>query len=372
MKQPNRLMIILASIILAPFYSVLSTTALGQNLKAPEEYFRRGLQRINKRDPEGAFQDFSQVIDLMSHPYKSSNSSEAEAGQRIRVIDPRLAVVFNNRGVSLFLQKQFSAAIVDFDTALSLNPRLPEAWHNRGNAKRESGRPAEALRDFQRALELDPRNAGTWLLEGMIRFELNQFQAALTDLDTSISLSSKQTEAFNTRGLVLHRLGRLTAALEDFQQALRLDANSVAALNNRGNLYKSLGQYAAAKADFDRAVQLDPRQPEIWNNRAGLKAAEGDLQGALEDYHQAVYLKPSALILTNRGLIYQALTQYAAAIADYDEALKTDPDFEMARTCRQRLLEVLSRRKFQKEISESTGSSRITLPAISPDCLISP
>ena len=58
------------------------------------------------------------------------------------------------------------------------------------------------------------------------------------------------------------------------------------------------------------------------------KANLEQYEAAIEDYDEAIRLEPDyATTYHNRGLAKDALGQYEAAIADYDEAIRLNPDY---------------------------------------------
>lgn len=99
----------------------------------------------------------------------------------------------------------------------------------------------------------------------------------------------------------------------------------------RGEAYAALGDYARAVANFDRA----PAQPFIYNSRCWWRAVanvelatarqncDDALAGAADDLQRADYLD-------SRGLVNLREEKWAEAWADYDAAVRLNPDFAHA------------------------------------------
>ena len=61
-----------------------------------------------------------------------------------------------NRGIAKSELSDHTAAIADYDRAISINPNYALAYNNRGNAKRDLGDPAAAIADYDRAISIVP------------------------------------------------------------------------------------------------------------------------------------------------------------------------------------------------------------------------
>ncbi|XP_076036687.1 uncharacterized protein LOC143022403 [Oratosquilla oratoria] len=69
-----------------------------------------------------------------------------------------VALAYNNRGHSLYMQVFFEEANTDYTRALQLDPNLAVAYYNRATIRYRLGSPEEALVDLKEALRLDPTN----------------------------------------------------------------------------------------------------------------------------------------------------------------------------------------------------------------------
>src|SRR5215467_3969259 len=66
----------------------------------------------------------------------------------------------------------------------------------------------------------------------------------------------------------------------------------------------------------------------VYNNRGYAWSRKGDATRAIADYDQAIRLDPqSILALNNRGDAYSGQGHYDKAIADFDRVLWIDPDY---------------------------------------------
>ena len=364
-----------------------------------------------------------------------------------------LAMVLQNRGNAHWTNGDLAAAIADYDAAVRIDEDLRDAliasggqaaWSgplrndlarvlaNRGNAHQNNGDLAAAIADYDAAVRIreDLRDAliasgGQAAWSGPLRNDLamvlanrgnahqdsGDLAAAIADLDAAVHIREDLRDALiasggqaawsgplrndlagvlQNRGIAHADNGDLAAAIADYDAAVRIredlrDAliagggqaawsgplrNDLAAvLQNRGIAHKDNGDLAAAIADFDAAVRIgeDLRDALIasggqaaWSgplrndlarvlqNRGNAHKDKGDLAAAIADFDAAVRIREDlrdALIasggqaawsgplrndlagtLQNRGLAHANNGDLAAAIADYDAAVRIRED----------------------------------------------
>jgi tetratricopeptide (TPR) repeat protein len=72
------------------------------------------------------------------------------------MLNPEMAISYNNRGNSYGNLDQLQKAVEDFDRAIRLDPRFALAYYNRALAYNFLGRDAAAKRDADRSADLVP------------------------------------------------------------------------------------------------------------------------------------------------------------------------------------------------------------------------
>jgi tetratricopeptide (TPR) repeat protein len=81
-----------------------------------------------------------------------------------------------------------------------------------------------------------------------------------------------------------------------------------------------------AKMDF-LVENLYPNQPRAWYSRALIYAAQGNFESAIADYDEALRLNPEyTSAYNNRGSAKHMLGDLDGAIADFNEVLRLDPE----------------------------------------------
>jgi len=148
--------------------------------------------------------------------------------------------------------------------------------------------------------------------------------------------------ALRFRATVERERGESGVAIEWFDQAIKLEPINAEGYSGRGSAYvadyrKSMSRKDLKDlgiADFNKALELDPKQADAILELVMLKQ---DSMGSgylslIPEYNRAIEIfrarnnpRSLARALSKRGSAYSLSTKYNEAIADYTEALKTDP-----------------------------------------------
>ncbi len=176
--------------------------------------------------------------------------------------------------------------------------------------------------------------------EAMTHYSAHEYQAELADLNQALELDPNHTEALFSRGCLydggLPMVGRDYAkAVADYSRLLDLDPRDCSALHNRARCYEQLRQPDKALADYTRIIEGDTdfsrvskeKQLALDHHYRGRVYQENkkDYARAVADYNEALRLDPerakpgadSCRIVLRRGQAYQALKEYGKAQEDY-------------------------------------------------------
>lgn len=144
--------------------------------------------------------------------------------------------------------------------------------------------------------------AQTLVTRGLAREALSRPKDAYDDFTYALSLHAlpvgEIARARFDRGVVLEELNRPEEAIADYTAAINLERRFAAALNNRANVYRRLGRLDEAMADYNASLASGNAQPEYP--------------------------------LYGLGQISEALGRGDAARGYYQQALATNPHFDLA------------------------------------------
>ena len=146
-------------------------------------------------------------------------------------------------------------------------------------------------------------------------------ERAIQDYGQAIKLNAKFAAAYNNRGVAYDHKGDYDRAIQDYEQAIKLKPSAEGHFN-RGNAHLAKSQYDHAIDDYNQAIKLKADFAAAFDNRCWARAVVGILKQALADCNEALRLMPNnAATLDSRGFVFLKMTQFDAAVSDYDAAL---------------------------------------------------
>src|SRR5205814_7146076 len=95
----------------------------------------------------------------------------------------------------------------------------------------------------------------------------------------------------------------------------------------RGFAEIGLTDWDKAIADFTAVIQKDPNDAQAYERRAFAQRSQKKFNEAIADYSKSLDLKQDADVFAKRGYTYVTYLQdYEKGIADYEQALKINPN----------------------------------------------
>jgi tetratricopeptide (TPR) repeat protein len=211
----------------------------------------------------------------------------------------------------------------------------------RGMAEISRGELAQAIADLTHACGLEPADAECRLQRGLAYWRSSQPEPALADFNAAIQRRPGDFEAYLARAQ-LEMARQPSAAEADLDLVDRLAPPQADLRLRLARLYGVAGEYAGAVHQYDIWIDYHPadiRLSDALSGRCGSEAAANVVvDRALDDCNTALRLvrkagtaSAAALIISNRGLVYLRRGRLDSALADFQAALKLQPEFPLAR-----------------------------------------
>jgi len=276
----------------------------------PEVYARRGRERVDAGDLQGAQVAFEQAVKL----------------------DPENAGHWNDLGTVYAKRGSLESAEAALKKAAELWPENPEGPYNLGRLYTDMHRAQQAQAAYREALK---RDAG--------------FGPAVSNLAAQYLAQGDASEAISVLGKALDRdaanpdhslnLGNAYLVQRDFGEAEAaythaqdVAPRSAAARMGLGNVALARGDTAGAVAHYTHAATLNPEDPAPHVNLGSVSMAQGRLEEAIDNYQQAMGMAPQDPdIHLNLAVLYYKSQQYEEALGYCQTILERVPDFFRAR-----------------------------------------
>lgn len=176
----------------------------------------------------------------------------------------------------------------------------------------------DAIPLFDESLRLNPNNAQAYNGRGFARLLLKEYVPAIRDFDEALRLNPQYTNAQWNRSVAIRESSRAGSTAQNVtpKKAEPPKAASQPVVN--------VSQPVA------KAPQPAVKAFDLWQNGRKL-IAEGKYQNAVEQFDEAIRRDASfAQAYNARGFAWLLLRQYQRALADFEVALKIEPQYENA------------------------------------------
>jgi len=141
---------------------------IGESILNSEDYYNKGVDKVQVNDFKGAIVEFNMAIKL----------------------NPSFTAAYYNRGTANFKLQDYKSAIDDFTKAIKINPDLMQPYYNRGLAKFKLEDYQGAWGDFNKAIKFNPDYADAYLNRGLMEILLGKKESGCVDLNKASSLGS--------------------------------------------------------------------------------------------------------------------------------------------------------------------------------------
>ena len=236
-------------------------------------------------------------------------------GQPATEVDDPSALA--RRAAASAARGDYAAALADLDRAIAAAPTNPQFFLHRAEARLGAYKRDAGSKDADRRELID------------VTLATAPPAAALADLDQALKLDPEFSEALLLRGYIRLRQGDLGKADADFQKAQSAAPDKPQLGLQIASIYGSAARFEQAVAHYDAWIAANPKSfliSEALNGRCWARALWGrQLDEALADCDQALKKGRLAGVLDSRGMVRLRRGEFAAAVADYDAALKLQP-----------------------------------------------
>lgn len=210
-------------------------------------------------------------------------------------------------------------------------------WSDLCNLQADSGKYEEALASCEQAILLRPKDPVIWADHSGVLLQMKKYPEAIVSAEKSLGFNPKTSLALAYQCMAFAALGRTEEGLDRCTEALRVDGNwgkrspSLAWIN-RGLILSQINQNDQALIAFERALLLNPKDAQAQAYRCNILSKLGKQDAAISACDQAITgegagnEQTTALALAHRAGANRQLNQLTTAVADYDRAIRLNPN----------------------------------------------
>ncbi len=194
-----------------------------------------------------------------------------------------------DHGIKLNDSTLVKDAILDFNSAISIDLEFVIAYQERAAAHEFLGQFQKAISDYEMGLELEPNNTELSTNLGVTYGKIRDYEKAIEYFDFSIETNPNEPSAYCNRGLAKYYNKDNEGALLDYAKSIELDEDtkSYRAFLNRAMLYNFIGKIELAINDINTAIERNPNIPNLYYTRAGYYLRINKKEEACSDFQYA-------------------------------------------------------------------------------------
>jgi tetratricopeptide (TPR) repeat protein len=240
-------------------------------------------------------------------------------------------------GVELFNAGQLPDASDAFVKVLSLDRAHAASLLYLARIAGAQGDAARAMSQVEASLANEPKDPEAIRLKVSLLRQQKRYDDALRFIDDSSARFTGAEEQEKKKGFLTDRLeilnerGDYLAVLKDGKAVLFLDPTNADAMRELGRAYLGLKRPGLARYVFKNALEIKP-DARIYYFLGNLENDDGDYKLALANYQQAVDTDPTlAAAFNNLAILNQKAGNHPEAIKNLTRALELRPSWDRTR-----------------------------------------
>lgn len=182
-------------------------------------------------------------------------------------------------------------ALTTLDKVLQRDPQNAEAFYMAGRVALDKGDTINAIGSLQKSVKIDADNADAWFFLGRIQSARNN-PVALQYFDNALRVDSTYLEAQEFKAAFYKRRGQFDKAFEVYRDLLLRDPDYANAYFDMGMIYLEQDSFSKAYDNFNIATRVDPIFVKAYYYRGVASEMLGNRDAALSDYKQANGMSP--------------------------------------------------------------------------------
>jgi tetratricopeptide (TPR) repeat protein len=262
--------------------------------------------------------------------WSAADLTTASRGRTIALAAAALMVVGACGGFSFFEVRQWKDSETLFRHALAVTTNNTLAHNSLGGTLAAQGKIDEARIQFAEAVRIQPNYLPALCNLGFSLIQQGKIEEGMGYCRAALAINPGFPNAHFNLGQALVAGGRLQEAVSEYEMACQLNPGSVSFRTSLADTLAKLGKMNEAAGCYQEALKLQPNYAEAHWRYGMLLASTGNRQEALDHLRKAVRLGPTVQERLDLASVLKSMGQSDAAIIQYQEALRLQPNSPMA------------------------------------------
>jgi len=245
--------------------------------------------------------------------------------------DPDNAELYAERGAMYLENGVYDRAINDLTRSLRRDSSRVAVWHLLADAQMDNLRSRDALNTMIYASSRFKERVPTLLKLAEFQFIVQQYDNSLATLDRAVQVDPNEGEIFFMIGQVLSEKGDTARAINSYQKATELNPDILDSWLSLGMLFEARGN-SIAERYYKTATAIDRSAAIPYRMLADYYSRQSRLPEAIAQYDEAIIRNPQFdEAFYNSGLVYLDMDSLVKAKQQFDRAVEVNPNYVEAR-----------------------------------------
>lgn len=186
-----------------------------------------------------------------------------------------------------------------------------------------------SIQYFNQVINVKPYLAKPYFYRSIAKLNLDDYLGAEEDASLAIERNPFIVDAYEVRGVARQNLGKNRMAIEDYNKALEMLPENRGLMYNKALAQHDIKDYDGASATFEELLRTYPKFEGGYLGRARLRLEQKDTVGAVDDISKALDINKNAIngYVMRADIAINSNKDYAAALADMDQAIRLQPQY---------------------------------------------
>jgi tetratricopeptide (TPR) repeat protein len=167
------------------------------------------------------------------------------------------------QGDALYFEYRYEESIESYKKALEIDPEMVEAWLGISKPLRKLKRYEEAIAANDRAIQIQPSNPWGWFGKGYALTDLQKHEEAISAYEKAIQIKPDKHYFWRNKGYALTKLARYEEAIFSLEKSLNISPNSSGTFYWKAYYYVVQNQPELAIENLEKAIKLNANYQEI-------------------------------------------------------------------------------------------------------------